>query len=178
MIVLPIAIWVATLEGGLIVGAGSRGEGCRSFWGESVDRVAWSPGGTFLVASTQGTEGLDSGGGVVRVFRWPGMEVVSVSRQMYATTEIRIDDAGVLAWFTEGFRDSTAIRPTPTIAWRLDPGGAPRTSDNAPNGPSRAVASSSDVSTRGILAEARTPGPQRPKQLCIRDVAEPLTTRN
>jgi hypothetical protein len=169
-IVLPVTIWLATLEGGLILGAGPRGEGCRSFWGETVDRVAWSPAGRFLVAGSVGNDGLDRGDGVVRVFRWPGMEVVSLTRQIYATPEITIDDAGVLAWFTEGVRDSTAIRPTPTLAWRLDPGGVPRMSDGAPSGPSRPVGSSSDVSTLGILAEASAPGPQRPNQLCVRQV--------
>jgi hypothetical protein len=166
---VPVAIWLATLEGGLILGAGSRGEGCRSFWGETVDRVAWSPAGTFLVVGTVNTEALDSGDGVVRVFSWPGMEVVSLSRQIYATPEITIDDAGVLAWFTEGFRDSRAILPVPPTAWRLDPGGVPRTSDDVPSGPSRPISASSDVSTLGILAEASAPGPQRPNQLCVDD---------
>ena len=53
-IVLPVAIWLATVEGGLIMGAGPRGEGCRSFWGETVDTVAWSPAGGFLVVGTRG----------------------------------------------------------------------------------------------------------------------------
>ena len=167
---LPVAIWLATLEGGLILGAGPRGEGCRSFWGESVDRVAWSPAGTFLVIGTVSTEGLDSGDGVVRVFRWPGMEVVSRSRQVYATPEITIDDAGVLAWTTDGVRESTEIRPTPTLAWRLDPGGVPRIADAAATAPSRPVRTSRDVSALGIVAEASGPGPKRPNQLCVYEV--------
>jgi hypothetical protein len=28
---LPVVIWLGTLEGGVILGAGFRGEGCRSF---------------------------------------------------------------------------------------------------------------------------------------------------
>lgn len=168
-IVLPVAIWLSTLEGGLILGAGSRGEGCRSFWGESVDGVAWSPAGGFLVVGTRGTANPDSGDVAVRVFRWPGMEVVSTSKQVQGTTDIRIDDSGVLAWFTDGIRDSTAIVPTPTIAWRLEPGGDPRTSDAGSIGPSRTVQSNKDVSSLGILAEVRALAPDRPLQLCVRD---------
>ncbi|HTG41974.1 MAG TPA: hypothetical protein VK697_10220 [Methylomirabilota bacterium] len=168
-IALPVAIWLATLEGGLILGAGSRGEGCRSFWGETVDTVAWSPAGGFLVVGTHATANPDSGDSAVRVFRWPGMEVVSSSKQVKGTTDIAIDDTGVLAWSTEGVRDSTAILPTPTLAWRLDPGGDPRTSDRGPIGPSRTVLSNRDVSSQGILAETSAPAPDRPLQLCVRD---------
>jgi hypothetical protein len=164
---LPVAIWLATLDGGLILGAGPRDEGCRSFWGESVDRVAWSPAGTFLVIGTVSTDGFDSGDGAVRVFRWPGMEVVSRSRQIYPTPGITIDDTGALAWTTDGVRESTAIQPTPTLAWRLDPGGVPGIADAAATAPSRPVRTSSDFSALGILAEASAPGSQRPNQLCV-----------
>jgi hypothetical protein len=97
------------------------------------------------------------------------MEVVSSSKQVKGTTDIAIDDTGVLAWSTEGVRDSTAILPTPTLAWRLDPGGDPRTSDTGPIGPSRTVLSNRDVSSQGFLAEASAPAPDRPLQLCVRD---------
>jgi len=133
-IVLPIAIWLATLEGGLIMGAGPRGEGCRSFWGETVDTVAWSPAGGFLVVGTRGTANPDGGDSAVRVFSWPGMKVVSFSKQVQGTTDIAIDDAGVLAWSTDGVRDSAAIVPTPTLAWRLDPGGNPANNGRGANG--------------------------------------------
>jgi hypothetical protein len=168
-IVLPVAIWLATLEGGLILGAGSRGDGCRSFWGESVDGVAWSPAGGYLVVGTRGTANPDSGEVAVRVFRWPGMEVVSFSKQVPGTTGIAIDDSGALAWSTDDVRDSAAILPTPTLAWRLDPGGDPRTSDAAPIGPSRTVQMNKDVSSLGILAEVRASGQDLPLQLCVRD---------
>jgi hypothetical protein len=168
-IALPIAIWLATLDGGLILGAGSRGEGCRSFWGESVDMVAWSPAGGFLVVGTHGTAHSDGGDSAVRVFRWPGMEVVSFSKQVPGTTGIAVDDTGVLAWSTDGVRDSAAILPTPTVAWRLDPGGEPRTTDTAPVGPSRTVQSNKDVSSQGILAEAGASAPDGPNKLCVRD---------
>jgi hypothetical protein len=162
-------IWLGTLEGGLILGAGSRGEGCRSFWGESVDTVAWSPAGGFLVVGTRGTANPDGGDVAVRVFRWPGMEVVSFSKQVPGTTGIKIDDSGALAWSTDGVRDSAAILPTPTIAWRLEPGGDPRMSDAAPIGPSRTVQSNRDVSSLGILAEVRASAQDLPLQLCVRD---------
>ena len=168
-IVLPIAIWVATLEGGLILGAGPQGEGCRSFWGETVDTIAWSPAGGFLVVGTQGTANPDGGDSAVRVFSWPGMNVVSSSTQVPGTTDLAIDDAGVLAWFTDGVRDSVAILPTLRLAWRLDPGGDPRTSDAAPTAPSRTVRSNRDVSSLGILAETSAPAPERPFELCVRD---------
>jgi hypothetical protein len=168
-ILIPVAIWLATLEGGLILGAGSRGEGCRSFWGETVDTVAWSPAGGYLVVGTRGTAHPDSGDSAVRVFRWPGMEVVSFSEQVPGTTGIAIDDTGVLAWSTDGVRDSAAILPTPTQAWRLEPGGKPRATDTAPVGPSRTVQSNKDVSSQGILAEANASAPDRPVQLCVLD---------
>lgn len=168
-IVLPVAIWLATLEGGLILGAGPRGEGCRSFWGDTVDTVAWSPAGGFLVVGTRETTNPDDGDSAVRVFSWPGMEVVSLSKQVQGRTDITIDDAGVIAWFTDGIRDSAAIVPTPTITWRLDPGGDPRTTDMAPTGPSRTVQSNKDISSLGILAEASSSAPDRPLQLCVRD---------
>jgi hypothetical protein len=168
-IVLPIAIWLATLEGGLIMGAGPRGEGCRSFWGETVDTVAWSPAGGFLVVGTRGAANPDGGDSAVRVFSWSGMKVVSFSKQVQGTTDIAIDDAGVLAWSTDGVRDSAAIVPTPTLAWRLDPGGNPRTTDAAPTVPSRIVRSNRDVSSLGVLAEASASAPDRPLELCVRD---------
>jgi hypothetical protein len=168
-VVLPITIWLATLQGGLILGAGPRGEGCRSFWGESVVSVAWSPAGGFLVVGTQGSADPDSGDTAVRVFRWPGMEVVSYSEQVRGTTGIAIGDDGVLAWSTEGVRDSAAIVPTPRIAWRLEPGGTPKTADGAPARPTKVVRTNTDLSRLGILAEASAPAPDRPQQLCVRD---------
>lgn len=168
-VVLPITIWLATLQGGLILGAGSRGEGCRSFWGESVVSVAWSPAGGFLVVGTQGTADPDSGDTAVRVFRWPGMQVVSYSEQVPGTMGIAIDDDGVLAWSTEGMRDSAAIVPTPTITWRLDPGGPPRTADGAPIGPTKFARTNMDLSSLGITAAASSTSPDRPQQLCVRD---------
>jgi hypothetical protein len=168
-VALPIATWLATLEGGLIMGAGPRGEGCRSFWGETVDTVAWSPAGGFLVVGARGTANPDGGDSAVRVFSWPGMTVVSFSKQVQGTTDIAIDDAGVLAWSTNGDRDSAAIVPTPTLAWRLDPGGDPRTTDTPPTVPSRIVRSNRDVSSLGILAEASASAPERPFELCVRD---------
>jgi hypothetical protein len=166
---LPVVIWLGTLEGGVILGAGSRGEGCRSFWGETVDTVAWSPAGGYLAVGTRGTAHPDGGDSAIRVFRWPGMEVVSFSKQVPGTTGIAIDDTGVLAWSTDGVRDSAAILPIPAVAWRLDPGGDPRTSDTAPVGPARTVQSNRDVSSQGILAEAGTSGSDLPRQLCVRD---------
>jgi hypothetical protein len=97
------------------------------------------------------------------------MEVVSFSNQAPGTTGIAIDDTGVLAWSTDGVRDSAAILPTPTVAWRLDPGGDPRTTDTAPIGPSQTIRSNKDVSSQGILAEAGASGSDLPRQLCVRD---------
>ena len=169
MVVLPISIWLATLQDGLILGAGPRGEGCRSFWGESVASVAWSPSGGYLIVGTQGTADPDSGDSAVRVFRWPGMQVISYSEQVPGTTGIAIGDDGVLAWSTEGLRDSAAIVPTPTIAWRLEPGGTPRTANDAPAGPTKVARTNADLSSLGIMAEGTAPAPDRPQQLCVRD---------
>jgi hypothetical protein len=168
--VLPITIWLATLQGGLILGAGSRGEGCRSFWGESVASVAWSPSGGYLVVGTQGTSAPDAGDSAVRVFRWPGMQVVSYSEQVPGTTGFAIGDDGVVAWSVDGIRDSSAIVPTPTIAWRLDPGGTPKTGDGAMTEPTKVARTNADRSSLGIMAEASAPAPDRPQQLCVRDV--------
>jgi len=168
-VVLPISIWLATLQGGLILGAGPRGEGCGSFWGESVVSVEWSPAGGFLLVGTTGSADPDSGDSAVRVFRWPGMEIVSYSEQVPGTTGIAIGDDGALAWSTEGVRDSTAIVPTPTVAWRLDPGGTPKTANGAPAGPTNVVHANADRSSLGIMAEASAPAPDRPQQLCVRD---------
>jgi hypothetical protein len=165
--VLPISIWLATLQGGLILGAGPRGEGCRSFWGESVVSVAWSPAGGFLVVGTQGGD-PDSGDTAVRVFRWPGMQVVSYSEQVPGTTGMAIGDDGALAWSTEGVRDSAAIVPTPTIAWRLDPGGTARTANGGLALLTNVVRTNTDLSSLGIMAEASAPAPDRPQQLCVR----------
>jgi hypothetical protein len=168
-IVLPLTTWLATLQGGVILGAGPRGEGCRSFWGESVASVAWSPAGGFLVVGTEGTGEPDSGDSAVRVFRWPGMQVVSHSKQVPGTTEIAIDDAGVLTWSVDGVRDSSAIVPTPTIAWQLDPGGVAKTADGASTGTTKVLRANTDTSALGIVAEASAPASERPNQLCVRD---------
>jgi hypothetical protein len=169
-IVVPVAVWLATLEGGLIIGAGPHGDGCRSFWGESVERVAWSPSGEFLVVSAQTFE-ADSGEASVRVFRWPGMDVVSRSTMVHATTGYTIDDGGVVAWSTDGFRDSAAIEPVPPTFWRMEPGRAPTTSDVGLTGPSRTLRASRDVSALGVMAEASAPASGRPNQLCVRPAA-------
>jgi hypothetical protein len=87
-VVLVFAVMVTGLTSGLIVGAGPRGEGCRWFPGEAVDGVAWSPGGDLLVVRTRTAEGLDDGYTGLRVFRWPGMDLLSLARgTWYATGE-------------------------------------------------------------------------------------------
>ena len=170
-VVLPVAVWAATLGGGIIIGAGPRGEGCRSFWGESVDRVAWSPSGEFLAVTTTSSDGLDNGDESLRVFRWPGMELASVWKEAHGTSGYTIDDMGVVAWSVEGFRDSSAIRPVPPVQWRLEPGAAPKAAQGEPTGPSRNVRASSDRSSLGTVAKASAPGPERPNQLCVHDAA-------
>jgi hypothetical protein len=165
-IVVPVAVWLATLEGGLILVAGPNGEGCRSFWGETVEGVAWSPSGEFLLVSARSFE-ADSGEASVRVFHWPGMVVVSRSTRVNATTGYTIDDAGGVAWSTEGFRDSAAIEPVPPTFWRMEPGRAPTTSDVGVTAPSRRLRASSDVSALGVLADASAPGPGRANRLCV-----------
>jgi hypothetical protein len=79
-IVVVLAVLATGLTSGLIVGGGPRGEGCRLFLGEAVDGVAWSPGGDLLTVRTRTAEGLDDGYVGLRVFRWPGMDLVSQIR--------------------------------------------------------------------------------------------------
>lgn len=49
------------------------GGNCRSFWGESAQAGSWSPSGQFLSAYAT----ADDGKGHVRVYRWPGMNLVN-----------------------------------------------------------------------------------------------------
>lgn len=87
-VVLMVAVMVTGLTSGLIFGASARGEGCRLFLGEAVDGVAWSPGGDLLIVRTLTAEGIDDGYVGIRVFRWPGMDLVSqVKGSWYATGE-------------------------------------------------------------------------------------------
>jgi hypothetical protein len=166
-ICLPIAAWVATLDGGLILGAGPRGEGCRSFWGESVAGVAWSPGGSFLVATTVSTAEGDTGDAAVRVFRWPGMDLVSRSTAVTPDNAYSIDDRGVLTWVWDSMSPLSPDQPM-----RLDPGGVPTHDDRtSPIGASRRVRAIADASSLGILAKGSAPGPGRPNQLCVRESA-------
>jgi hypothetical protein len=80
LIAVVFAVLATGLTSGLIVGTGPRGEGCRLFLGEAVDGVAWSTGGDLLVVRTRTAEGLDDGYTGLRVFRWPGMDLVSQIR--------------------------------------------------------------------------------------------------
>jgi hypothetical protein len=80
-IALPVAAWAASLGGGFILGAGPRGEGCRFFWGESVDSLAWSPAGAYLLVSTRSSEDAEGGVSAIRVFEWPGMQLSAIRGQ-------------------------------------------------------------------------------------------------
>jgi hypothetical protein len=164
-IVVPLVVWGATLEGGLIIGAGPRGEGCRTFWGETVDGVAWSPAGTFLVVRAHSSEEGDTGEASVRVYRWPGMDIVTMSRDVVPLTEYAIDDDGVVTWF------QGSMYPDTVATYRmLAPGGVPTTSDGPDsNRSSRTVRVITDVSAVGIVAQAIAPEPDGPNRLCIRD---------
>lgn len=162
-ILLPVAAWAASLGGGFIVGAGPHGEGCRLFWGESVDRVAWSPSGAFLAVTTTNYDGLDSGDESVRVFRWPGMELVSFAIVSDYDVNYTIDDAGVAGWLT----DSMSMPPAPMTPWRLDPGSAPALADAAfARRPSTRLRGPAQLSAIGIMATA-TVARDAPTRLCI-----------
>jgi hypothetical protein len=112
------------------VGAGPRGEGCRLFLGEAVDGVAWSPGGDLLTVRTRTAEGLDDGYTGLRVFRWPGMDLVGqVKGNWFATGE---PIAELTSSFSPGMTVSSRgilAGPTARDRWRsnqlcvLDEGG-------------------------------------------------------
>jgi hypothetical protein len=84
------AVMATGMTSGLILGAGPRGEGCRLFIGEAVDGVAWSPAGDLLVVRTRTAEGLDDGYTGLRVFRWPGMDLVSQAKDNWFAAGERI----------------------------------------------------------------------------------------
>jgi hypothetical protein len=88
--VLAVAVTMTGLTSALIVGAGPRGEGCRLFLGEAVDGVAWSPGGDLLVVRTRTAEGIDDGYTGLRLFRWPGMDLVGQVKGNWLATGERI----------------------------------------------------------------------------------------
>jgi len=128
--VLIVAVMVTGLTSGLIVGAGPRGEGCRLFIGEAVDGVAWSPGGDLLVVKTRTAEGLDDGYTGLRVFRWPGMDLVGqVKGNWFATGERIVEPASFSPGLTVSSRGILA-GPTARDRWRsnqlcvLDEGGS------------------------------------------------------
>jgi hypothetical protein len=166
-IALPVAAWAASLGGGFILGAGPRGEGCRFFWGESVDGLAWAPAGAYLLVSTRSSEDAEAGASAIRVFEWPGMNLVSYSMEAHGVTPYTIDDAGVVRWFDQGPRDSRAIEPTQMSPMQLVPGGRPTTSDVAAAGPLATIQPGAELSANGVLADARTPEPGRPTELCV-----------
>jgi hypothetical protein len=118
VVVVFIAVWYVGATSGLIVGAGPNGEGCRTFWGEAPRDVGWSPNGEFLAVTTHAAGGDDSGDPGVRVFRWPGMALVSQARAF--GEPFRIDDLGVLRW-----RSETSTLPPETVSWRMEPGHEP-----------------------------------------------------
>jgi hypothetical protein len=165
-IVVPVAGWASSLGGGFIIVAGPRGEGCRLFWGESVDRVAWSPSAEFLAITTTNADGLDSGDESVRVFRWPAMELLSFAILSDYNIHFTIDDAGVAGWCA----DSMSMPPAPLTPWQLDPGGVPALADAVvASRPSSKLRGSIDVSRTGIRATAIAPSADQPARLCIED---------
>ena len=129
-VVLMGAVMATGMTSGLILGAGPRGEGCRLFIGEAVDGVAWSPAGDLLVVRTRTAEGLDDGYTGLRVFRWPGMDLVSQVKGNWFATGERIDEP---ASFSPGLTVSSRgilAGPTARDRWRsnqlcvLDEGGS------------------------------------------------------
>jgi hypothetical protein len=117
-VVLMGAVMVTGLASGLVVGAGPRGEGCRLFIGEAVDGVAWSPGGDRLVVRTRTAGGLDDGYTGLRVFRWPGMDLVGqVKGNWFATGERVVEPASFSPGLTVSSRGILA-GPTARDRWR------------------------------------------------------------
>jgi hypothetical protein len=101
--VKPIALGVATGCLGLAMVAWTHsgigltfdgsGAGCRSFWGETIQSVAWSRGGRFLavLATTSDYRGR------MRVFGWPGMGLLSQAEtHLGAVDTIPIEDDGAI----------------------------------------------------------------------------------
>lgn len=114
---------MGVLAGGLASGESvsldPRGTGCRGFWGETVQAVAWSRDGRYLaVASTSG-----DGAGTTRVFEWPGMTL-----RTHAATEVggdyaAIADDGTIYWTTW---DPFSSRAAATTLWRQPVGDPPQ----------------------------------------------------
>jgi hypothetical protein len=161
-VVVFVGMWSVGATGGLILGAGPNGEGCRMFWGEGPEDIGWSPSGEFLVVTTHSRGGDDYGDPGVRVFRWPGMALVSQTKA-YAEPAT-IDDRGVLRWQTE-----TSTLPAETMAWRMDPGQEPVA---GPPDASPAVAVGETqpglaISSRGVAARKLDSDSDGSTQLCL-----------
>jgi hypothetical protein len=103
-------------------GSSLRDPHCQSFNGETVEAVAWSSMGDFLAVSTSADA---DGEGRIRVFDWPGMDVVSeATPDVIAAYDAAIDDHGAVYWFS---LDPVAFADVATRLWKLEPGGTPAT---------------------------------------------------
>ena len=160
--VVFIAMWYVGATSGLILGAGPDGEGCRTFWDEAPRDVAWSPNGAFLVVTTHDASGDDRGDPGVRVYRWPGMTLVS--RASAFGEPFTIDDLGVVRWHA-----ATSTVPVETIAWRMEPGHEPvaDVSDAPPKAASSQTRPGVAISSGGVAARVLVPDDDGPVQLCL-----------
>lgn len=161
---------VAALIGACSNGTGSAGlaghtADCRSYWGETVEAVAWSSGGDFLAVST--SSGADSLGRI-RVFGWPEMNLVSEApTDSLAVDDAAIDDVGGVYWFTW---DPMADHASARQLWTLPAGG----SATAIGGPLAAAPYVGLVwAGSGFIAMEGDPGQPERSRLVKIDIAHP-----
>lgn len=119
---LAAACGLAVLAVGSLSGVSlsldQRGTGCRGFWGETIQSVAWSRGGDHLaVASTSG-----DGSGITRVFEWPGMAMRTRAATDVGGDYAAIAEDGTIYWTTW---DPLSSAPSATTLWKQALGGSP-----------------------------------------------------
>ena len=113
-----LALLVVGSSSGVSLSLDPRGTGCRGFWGETIQSVAWSRGGNYLaVASTSG-----DGAGTTRVFEWPGMAMRTRASTDSLEEAVAVDDGGTIYWTTQDPFSTAAVA---TTLWRQRVGGEP-----------------------------------------------------
>jgi hypothetical protein len=104
---LGAAATYSGLHGGLGLSFDPGGAGCRFFWGQTVDTVAWSGSGDYLAVLT---EAQSDGEMETRVFRWPGMVLLSQTKTDTLASSVAVADDGSILWAAwDSFGGSTTL---------------------------------------------------------------------
>jgi hypothetical protein len=112
-----MTLLVVGSSSGVSLSLDQQGTGCRGFWGETIQTVAWSRGGDYLaVASTSG-----DGSGITRVFEWPGMALRSRAATDIGGDYAAIAEDGTIYWTTW---DPFSPAPASTTLWKQTVGGS------------------------------------------------------